>query len=144
MTNKGNNYFPRNAICDYYINQDDTSSHADSPEHEVVFCNEIIKQRTTKPTYPNLSLLGVKLTNSKEWSSFSNVSAYITEGIKVERLEGVGVGSTNLFPNITYALLTDRVLGAGDAIGEASVDKEAMATAARYCQANHFLGRCHR
>ena len=129
----------RNAVCDYYINQDDTSSHADSPEHEIVFCNEIIKQRVDVPTYPDLSLLGVKLTNSKEWSSFSNVSAYITEGIKVERLEQGDTGATNLFPNIAYALLTDRRLGAGDAIGEASVDNTAMTTAARYCQANQFF-----
>ncbi len=137
----GRNYFPLNAICDYYINDTDTSSHADSPEHSVVFVNEVIKQEGADiPEYSGLSTLGLKITNSKEWTSFSNVSAYLRQGMKIECLEksGSGKAASNLFPNIAYALLTDPKIGAGDAVGKASVDKTAMAIAAKYCQANHF------
>ena len=48
------------------------------------------------------------------------------------------VGPTNLFPEIAYALLTDERIGAGQLIGAASVDKDAMELAARFCQANDF------
>ena len=133
-------YFPLNAICDYYINDTDTSSHANNPEHSIVFCNEIIdvQPKLNLPEYENLSLLGLKITNSKEWSSFNSISAYIAKGLEVERLEkrNGSRGPTNLFPNIAYALLTDPVLGAGDAIGAASVDRNAMKLAAEYCSAN--------
>ena len=44
MIREGSNYFPLNAAWDYFINTTDTSSHANGPEHSVVFCNEIIKQ----------------------------------------------------------------------------------------------------
>ena len=36
------------------------------------------------------------------------------------------VGPTILFPEIAYALLTDDRIGAGQLIGAASVDKDAM------------------
>ena len=137
----GTNYFPLNAICDYYINDTDTSSHADSPEHTLVFCNEIVKQSGNEvPKFENLTLLGLKLTNSKEWSSFNNFSAYIELGIKVKCLEQKNdpIKATNYFPNIAYALLTDSRLGAGDAIGPASVNKEAMTISAKFCEANGF------
>ena len=57
MTSKGNNYFPLNAVCDYFINSTDNSSHANGPEHNVVFCNEIIEQ-SEAPQYKDLSFVG--------------------------------------------------------------------------------------
>ena len=137
----GSNYFPLNAICDYYINNTDTSSHANGPEHTICFCNEIIKQ-SAPPTYGDdttkLALAGIKLTNSKEWTNFSNLSAWLAKGLEVERLVASGRGPTNLFPEIAYALLTDPKLGAGELIGSASVDRDAMKLAAQFCQANNF------
>ena len=141
MTSKGNNYFPLNAVCDYFINSTDNSSHANGPEHNVVFCNEIIEQ-SEAPQYKDLSLCGLKVSNSKEWTSFSNLSAWLAQGIKVQHLltgGGRGVeGPTNLFPEIAYALLTDDRIGAGKLIGAASVDKDAMVLSARFCEANDF------
>ena len=140
-----NNYFPNNAICDYYINDTDTSSHADSPEHSICFVNEIIEQQGEDvPHYENLTTLGIKITNSKEWTSFGNVSAYLTKGIKIECLEEPPQSSdrfaaSNLFPNIAYALLTDSRIGAGNAVGAASVNEEAMTIASKFCLANTFF-----
>ena len=145
MTEKGYNYFPLNAVCDYFINGTDTTSHANGPEHNVVFCNEIIKQKGQQiPDYENLSLIGLKLTNSKEWTNFSNLSAYIRHGIEVERLQrsahenGKPTGSTNLFPEIAYALLTDSKIGAGELLGAAAVNRDAMSEATAFCHANKF------
>ena len=146
MTEKGYNYFPLNAVCDYYINGTDTSSHANGPEHNIVFCNELIKQKSNEvPLYGDLALLGVKIVNSKEWTSFNNISAWMRYGISVERLitnarpVTGSRGPTNLFPEIAYALLTDPDIGAGKLIGAASVNRDAMVRAARFCKANGFF-----
>jgi hypothetical protein len=152
----GTNYSPLNAICDYYINNTDTSSHVNSPEHQIVFCNEIIEQfapgaeadssSSPIPKYSDLALAGIKLLNAKEWTSFNSLSAYIKHGHMVERLfvrsepsRGVdGKGATNLFPEIAHHLLTSRDYGAGRLIGPASVDTGAMRKAARFCEAEGF------
>ena len=144
---KGNNYSPLNAICDYFINNTDRSSHENNPEHSVIFCNEIIYQ-DEGPKYKDLAMAGLKLLNAKEWTSFNTISAYFKRGIQVERLfVGAGdrspatdrIGPTNLFPEIAYFLLTDEKYGAGRHIGLASVDKNAMETAARFCFANGYF-----
>ena len=141
LVKDGSNYFPLNAICDYYINNTDTSSHANGPEHSICFCNEIVKQ-TNPPTFQDettkLALCGIKLTNSKEWTNFSNLSAWLAKGLQVERLVSSGRGPTNLFPEIAYALLTDPSLGAGELIGSAAVNRDAMRLAAQFCEANNF------
>ena len=152
----GTNYSPLNAICDYYINNTDTSSHANSPEHQIVFCNEIIEQfapgesdessSSPIPQYSNLALAGIKLLNAKEWTSFNSLSAYIKHGHMVDRLfvrndtsSGVNRrGATNLFPEIAHHLLTSHEYGAGKLIGAASVNKKAMEKAARFCLAEGF------
>ena len=141
MIEPGTNYSPLNAVCDYFINSTDESSHSNGPEHTVVFCNEIISQNSQEvPQYEDLALLGVKITNSKEWTSFNNVSAWIGSGLRIDRLIGNenGLTATHLFPEIAWALLTDSRIGAGEQIGSESVDRAAMATAARFCEANQF------
>ena len=141
----GTCYSPLNAICDYFINNTDTSSHANNPEHQVIFCNEIIKQdgSTSRPIpeYSGLALAGIKLRNAKEWTSFSSLSAYIKKGHVVPRLfsrSNISTGATNLFPEIAHYLLTDRDFGAGQLIGDESVDSQAMTIAARFCENNKF------
>ncbi len=75
------------------------------------------------------------------------LSAYVQEGIKVDRLindDGVAVDagslntSTNNFAEIAYALLTDVRIGAGKRVPSATVDRAAMTTAAQFCYANGF------
>jgi hypothetical protein len=140
------NYFPLNAISDYFINNTDRSSHQNAPEHEIAFVNELIKPESgdTGAQYNQMALVGLKITNSKEWSNLSNLSAYISKGLRIERLfarDGIAAGlerPSNLFPEIAYALLTDPLIGAGTAIGAEAVDKEAMTVAARFCHANGF------
>ena len=141
MIEPGTNYSPLNAVCDYFINSTDDSSHANGPEHTIVFCNELISQNSEEvPQYKDLALLGVRITNSKEWTSFNNVSAWIGNGLRIDRLIGgeSGLTATHLFPEIAWALLTDSRIGAGEQIGSESVDRGAMATAARFCEANQF------
>lgn len=134
----GRNLNSYDAIADYYQYDAEQSSHLSSPEHEIVYVNE--QRSNSHPVdYENLAIAGLRLNSAKEWSSFSQLSAYIKQGVKVDRLIESGKGSTNLFPEIAYALLTDKEIGAGELIGVTSVDKEKMTVAAKFCRANGFF-----
>ena len=134
---EGRNLNPYDAVADFIRYDAERSSHLDGPEHEIAYCNEHVLKSDID--YDSLACAGLRLNSSKEWNSFSQLSAYVKKGIKVERLIDGGEGATNLFPEIAYALLTDTTIGAGELIGELSVDKERMKTAAQFCRANGFF-----
>ena len=109
-----------------------------------MYVNEIVRQDVA-PQYDNMALVGLRLHASKEWSNFQQLSAYIKQGIKVERLiDDSGRhtagwrGPTNNFAEIAYALLTDNRLGAGELLGSAATDRDRMTKAAQFCRANGF------
>ena len=134
---EGRNLNPYDAIADFVRYDAERSSHLDGPEHEIAYCNEHVLKSNID--YDGLACVGLRLNSSKEWTSFAQLSAYVKRGIEVERLIDGGTGATNLFPEIAYALLTDPTIGAGELIGELSVDKERMKTAAQFCRANGFF-----
>ena len=134
------------AVADYPKYQAEQTSHQDGPEHEIAFVNEQIKPDKVAE-YDDLSLLGLRVLAGKDWTSMGQLSAYIKQGIKVERLiddngEEVGPGalraSTNNFAEIAYNLLTDARIGAGKRVPSATVDRDAMTIAAQFCRANGF------
>ena len=134
---KGQNLNPYDAVSDYITFDAERSSHLDGPEHVITYVNEQVKS-STQP-YTRLALAGLRMNSSKEWSSFSQLSLYVKKGIKIKKLVSDETASSNLFPEIAYALLTDRLIGAGDLVGEASVDKDAMTQAAHFCKNNKLF-----
>ena len=134
------------AVADYPKYQAEQTSHQEGPEHEIAFVNEQIKPDKAAE-YDDLSLLGLRVLAGKDWTSMGQLSAYIKQGIKVERLiddEGEEVdpgalrASTNNFAEIAYNLLTDARIGAGKRVPTATVDRDAMTIAAQFCRANGF------
>jgi len=138
---EGKNLNPFDAINDYYQYDSERSSHLEGPEHEIVYVNEQ-SSLGFSPQYAvndvGIANVALRLSSSKEWNSFSQFSVYIKEGIKVQRLVNNTTGATNLFPEIVYALLTDKRFGLANSIGVSSVDKDRMTIAAKFCEANHF------
>ena len=138
---EGKNLNPYDAVTDYYQYDAERSSHQDGPEHEIVYVNEQ-STATTSPPYSlrqaGIANVALRISSSKEWNSFSQFSAYIKQGIKVQRLIDNTIGATNLFPEIAFALLTDTRFGLADSIGVSSVDRERMVIAAKFCEANKF------
>jgi len=132
----GRNLNPYDAISDFVLYDAEQSSHLNQPEHEIVYVNEMNKSADIN--YTGLAYAGLRINSSKEWTSFSQFSAYLMRGIKMERLTNGVNEATNLFPEIAYALLTDPEIGAGDLIGPQAVDKERMTIAAKFCEANGF------
>ena len=135
---------PYDAAADYWLFEGDQASHLEGPEHEIIYCNEIVKDTTSN--YKDLGYAALQIDSSNEWTSFSQFSAYFKKGIKVHRLIENSNGATHLFPDIAYALLTDKTLGAGEIINENSVDiTEAgnndsnMTISAKFCKANRYF-----
>jgi len=89
-------------------------------------------------SYSQLSNVGLKMNSSKEFNNFSQLSVYVKNGIKVENLITGAYDSSNLFPDITYHLLTDAINGAGNLIGTTQINKEDMKKASEFCEANDF------
>ena len=145
---EGNNLNPFDAISDFYLYDAERSSHLNGPEHEIVVVNELVQTNGTI-TYREgdfgIALAGLRINSSKEWSNFSQLSAYIKRGVLVENLfdypgntSTSNKRSSNLFPEIAYYLLTSTESGAGNLIGSTSVERSDMAKAAKFCAANGF------
>lgn len=140
----------RDAIADYPKFELEKTSHQDGPEHQVVFVNELVRSSNenfvpSEIRYEDLSLLGLRVLAGKDWTSMGQLSAYIKEGIKVERLiddSGVATtsltASTNNFAEIAFNLLVSPRLGAGKRIPRDTIDRDAMTIAAKFCRANNF------
>ena len=134
---------PYDAAADMWQYEGDKGSHLDGPEHQITYCNEIVKTgdsyASAPASYEDLAYAGLRINSSKEWTNFSQFSSYFKKGIKVKSLIDGTQKATSLFPEIAYALLTDKKLGAGKVISESSVDEGNMEIAARFCQANGFF-----
>ena len=145
---EGNNLNPFDAISDFYLYDAERSSHLNGPEHEIVVVNELVQTNGTinyKEGSFGIALAGLRINSSKEWSNFSQLSAYIKRGVLVENLfdypgntSTSNKRSSNLFPEIAYYLLTSTESGAGNLIGATSVERSDMAKAAKFCAANGF------
>lgn len=136
---------PNTAIADYFLYDTESSSHESSPEHEVVFINEV---EHSSATYSDLAMAGLRINSTQEIQTLNSFSAIIKDGIKVDRLidnNGTGkstakslIDSTDNFVEVAHDLLTNDMYGAGSHIGYKGVNRDEMIEAAKYCLANGF------
>jgi len=161
----GGELYRRAAACDYPLYENETISCDTSPEHELVYVNQITPYDDGNgPNYKDLSYLTLHLQAGREFTSFSDFSGYIKRGLEVTRLVTDNVVSnnytpadyreqfqtenfptrlperyaTNLLPEIATALLADPQIGVGEIVGGYQVHYNNMRTAANYCLANGF------
>lgn len=131
------------AIQDFVLFNEEELSNSIQPEHEIVAINELSgKYRRSGPAqYTDLAYAGIRLNSGVEWSSFNELSAYFKNGIKVIKSpfkDKNNLGATNLLPEIAYDLLSNTDYGVGDSVGGDQIDKNEMAVAANFCNANGF------
>ena len=139
------NLNPHHVMSDHYLYDAEASSNDDAPEHSICFVNEIVNTNS-EITYRNLATAGIRINSTKEFTAFSQLSAFIKQGIKVAQLiddygnptNTTAKKSSNNFVEIVYDLLTNKSYGAGDLVGVSGVNKEYMQEAAKYCHANEF------
>ena len=135
------NFNRNDVIKDWNEYEGDINSNKDQPEHEICFVNEIIlpKSSGSEAKYNDLAYAGLRINSSKEWTNFSQFSAYFKKGIKINRLIDGGTGASNLLPEIANALLTSSEIGAGELVGPNAVSESDMTESARFCRANKFF-----
>ena len=128
---------PADAIADYVqFPGMEQKSHQDGPEHELVYVNEIVKP-PNPASYMDLAIGGIRINSAKEWTNFTQLSAYFKKGIKVtDLIDGGDKKASNNFVEIAYALLTDEYLGAGKLVGVSAVGD--MTEGAKFCKFNNF------
>ena len=148
----GKNLNRYDVIKDWNVYEGDFNSNKNEPEHQIAFVNEIIKVENDSAAakYTDLAYAGLVVNSSKEWTNFSQLSAYFKQGIKIYDLINSSINNndvitwapdaaSNLFPEIAYSLLTSSRIGAGELVGAISVDFKSMKDAAKFCQANNFF-----
>ena len=140
------NLNPNALLNDFWYYSSDTASNANEPEHRVTWINEYVENSdewyaNESQQYEHLAHAGLICRSSKEVSTFSNFSAYFTQGIRVQKFINSSVkaeGATNNFPEIAYDLLTNRRYGIGEYVGKNALDEDAFNVAAEFCAANGF------
>ena len=154
-TRAAQNFNPFDALVDWNVYEGDENSNRNEPDHEIVYVNEILKPPVDQSNqeqpaeYGDLAFAGIRINSSKEWTNFSQFSAYFKKGIKIYDLINSSIdnndvitwaedASSNLFPEIAYSLLASTKIGAGKLVGVDSIDFRAMKDAADYCSKNDF------
>ena len=136
--------YPYHAVTDYRNHDTESCSNTDGPEHRVTYVNEIQDAPDeSRGTYENLSSIALIINSSRELNTLNQISAYYTKGLKIRKFgseyRGKEVyGASNIFPEIAFYLMTNRVTGAGAVINENQIDIESFHKAADYCRQNDF------
>lgn len=123
--------------AEFFVYDEITTTCSSGPEHEIVYVN-VAQENEASPLYDNLCLVGISARASREWSQFSQFSAYVTKGIKVNRLLG-GYEATHLFPEILYDFMLNSRYGLGNEIGPEQIDTASFIAAAQFCLDNRFF-----
>ena len=115
-------------------------SNSNNPEHTVVYVNEITSNPTT-PQYTNMTIAGLALKASRNFTALDQVRFWLKNGIPVKRFhpdESSEVKPSNLFCDLVYYMLTDRVAGAGDLLNM-SVDNAPLINTGDFITTAKFL-----
>jgi hypothetical protein len=98
----------------------------------------VLQPNDSVPQYDNMCLVGVNVRATQEWSQFSQFSAYITGGIKVDRFSGANE-ATHLFPEILRDFMLNTRYGLGNEISAEQIDTASFTAAAQFCLNNRFF-----
>ena len=115
-------------------------SNESEPEHTIVYVNEIIPNvdqdgESRAPQYNSLTISGLSLKASRNFTSLDQMRTWLGSGLHVKRLHpdlsvydqggnivnGNALGPSNLFTDLVFYLLTDDRAGAGELL---KIDKD--------------------
>lgn len=115
-------------LAEAFVYDEVRSSAESSPEHEIVYINEIIPNTTT-PNYDNIAVLGLNMRASLEWQQLGQVSVYVTSGLQ----------DTHLFPEILKDVLLNQRYGKGDIVVEDLIDNDSFDAATAWCADRYYF-----
>jgi hypothetical protein len=118
-----------------------TKSNENAPEHEVVYVNESVAN-PSPPRYKKLTIAGLALKASRNFTSIDQVRCWLGNGIEVQRFlpsEAGTMGPSNKFTDLVYYLLTDKTAGAGGVISSELIRTEDFANTATFLEQNQLF-----
>ena len=107
-------------------------SNESEPEHNIVYVNEVVPNKNENgesraPAYNNMTIAGLSLKASRNFTSLDQMRCWLGSGLHVKRLHpdlsiytlgslltnGQSSGPSNLFTDLVFYLLTNEMGGAG-------------------------------
>ncbi len=122
-------------------------SNENEPEHEVVYVNEILPNDQA-PVFNDLTMAGLSLKASRNFTQLDQVRTWVGKGICVERLHHdlstyedneSSEGPSNLLTDLVFHLFTNQISGVGGLMGMNAanpdlVDKEKLIATSRFLE----------
>lgn len=108
-------------LAEVFIYDAVTSSAQSAPEHEIAYVN-IFTDNESAPQYDNLAIAGMNIAAGPELSSLSQLSAYVTKGLK----------GTHLFPEVYADMLTNPEYQARGVLSSRQIDEDSFQESANF------------
>ena len=118
-----------------------SKSNESAPEHEIVYVSESVANETL-PLYEKLSLAGLTLKASRNFTAVDQMRCWLANGIEVQRFlpaETGTIGPSNKFTDLVYYLLTDKTAGAGGVISADLIETTDLAKTATFLEQNKLF-----
>lgn len=115
-------------LAESFVYDEIQSSAESSPEHEIVYINEII-DNSVEPQYDDLAILGLNMRFGTEWQQLGQLSLYVTAGLQ----------NTHLFPEVLADVITHLRYGLGDILSPYQIDADSFAASSGWCYSNRFF-----
>lgn len=116
-------------------------SNESSPEHEIVYVNEMVSNPTV-PKYDNLTITGLALKASRNFTSLDQLRVWLADGISVRKFQidsAEEIGPSNKFTDLVYYLLTDKIAGAGSIISPDLIDTDSFPATSQFLKQNKLF-----
>jgi hypothetical protein len=118
-----------------------TKSNESAPEHEIVYVNEMVSNPTA-PQYTKLTLAGLALKASRNFTSLNQLRVWMANGISVRKFQADApfeIGPSNKFTDLVYYLLTDKTAGAGNIVSPELIDTDKFPATSQFLKENKLF-----
>ena len=118
-----------------------TKSNESGPEHEIVYVNESVSNAIT-PQYTKLTLAGLALKASRNFTSLNQLRIWLADGISVRNFQlgtSSAIGPSNKFTDLVYYLLTDKTAGAGNIVSPDLIDEAKFPATSQFLEQNKLF-----
>ena len=117
-----------------------SKSNESGPEHEIVYVNEMVSNPTA-PQYSSLTIAGLALKASRNFTSLNQLRVWLGDGISVQKFQaGASTpGPSNKFTDLVYYLLTDKTAGAGNIVSPELIDTNKLPATSQFLKQNKLF-----
>jgi len=118
-----------------------SKSNDAGPEHEIVYVNEMVSNPTA-PQYDKLTITGLALKASRNFTSLNQLRVWLADGISVRKFQADApspIGPSNKFTDLVYYLLTDKTAGAGNVVSSDLIDTAKFPATSQFLKQNKLF-----